>query len=110
MQLPSSIARITAAITASAAFSRAQASPQANLNLIGTSFGIPGNASFEYVVVGSGTASNTIAARLAQNGSSVAVVEAGGFYEIDNGNYNVLPSRATHFTGADPSDTNPLID
>lgn len=37
------------------------------------------NASFDYVIVGGGTAGLTLATRLAQNGSfSVAVVEAGG--------------------------------
>ena len=59
--------------------------------LIGSSFGVAGNASFDYVVVGGGTAGLTITARLAADPSlSVAVVEAGAFYEVDNGNISVL--------------------
>lgn len=43
-------------------------------------------------VIGGGTAGLTIASRLAEDPSiSVAVVEAGGFYDVDNGNYSVLP-------------------
>ncbi|CAD0114507.1 unnamed protein product, partial [Aureobasidium uvarum] len=54
---------------------------------------LPGfNASYDYVVVGGGTAGLTIATRLAQNGSySVAVIEAGSFYELDNGNFSQIP-------------------
>ena len=45
-----------------------------------------------FIVIGGGTAGLTIAARLAAHPStSVAVIEAGGFYEQDNGNYSVLP-------------------
>lgn len=35
-----------------------------------------------------------IAARLSASGASVGVVEAGGFYEVDNGNLSVVPSYA----------------
>lgn len=39
-----------------------------------------------------GTAGLTVGARLAADSSlSVAVIEAGGFYEIDNGNASVVP-------------------
>lgn len=49
-------------------------------------------ADFDLEVVGGGTAGITIASRLAKDTSiSVAVIEAGGFYEVDNGNYSVLP-------------------
>ena len=55
---------------------------------LGTSFGVPGtNASYDFVIVGGGTGGLAIAARLAEeNNASVAVVEAGGFYQMDNGN------------------------
>lgn len=55
---------------------------------LGNSFGVPGsNATYDYAVVGGGTAGLAIAARLAEdNNASVAVIEAGGFYQIDNGN------------------------
>ena len=62
----------------------------------GSAYGIPGtNASYDYVVVGGGTAGLTIATRLAQDGRySVAVIEAGGFYEVENGNHTVIPADA----------------
>lgn len=77
-----------------------------------SAFGVAGqDASFDYVgeqllrtssstpihniffaVIGGGTAGITIASRLAEDPSiSVAVIEAGGFYEVDNGNYSVIP-------------------
>lgn len=61
---------------------------QANTHrLLGSSFGIPGdNATFDYVVIGGGTAGLTVATRLAEQQSGrVAIVEAGSFYEIGNG-------------------------
>jgi len=49
--------------------------------LLGTSFGLPGNKTFDYVVVGGGTAGLAIATRLAEDASKqVAVIEAGSFY------------------------------
>lgn len=80
--------------------------------LLGTSFGSPGtNATFDYIVVGGGNAGLTIASRLAENQTaSVAVIEAGGFYEIDNGNYSIVPGYSSFYTGSDPTDYQPLID
>lgn len=66
---------------------------------------------FDYVVVGGGTAGLTLATRLAQGCSdSVAVIEAGGVYEQDNGNISVVPGYSTFFSGTDPADFNPLVD
>lgn len=61
--------------------------------LYGSNFGVPGrNATYDYVVVGGGTAGLAIAARLAENTSNtVAVIEAGGFYEIDAGETSQVP-------------------
>ena len=42
-------------------------------------------------VVGGGNAGNVIAARLALGGYSVAVLEAGNFYEITDGNRTQVP-------------------
>lgn len=42
----------------------------------------PLDATYDYVVVGGGTAGITVGARLAQHGFRVAVVEAGGYYEV----------------------------
>ena len=63
---------------------------------LGESAGTPGvNTSYDYIVVGGGTGGLAIAARLAEEkDSTVAVIEAGGFYQQDNGNgrcVNLLP-------------------
>ncbi|KAL8735786.1 MAG: hypothetical protein Q9166_000650 [cf. Caloplaca sp. 2 TL-2023] len=66
---------------------------------------------FDYVVVGGGTAGLTLATRLAQGSSrSVAVIEAGGFYEQDNGNLSIVPGYCTLFSGTDPADVQRLVD
>ena len=61
--------------------------------LTGNSFGIAGlNATYGYVIVGGGTAGAVVAARLTQHtNASVALVEAGSFYELSNGNWSQLP-------------------
>lgn len=64
--------------------------------LVSSAFGIAGqNASYDYLIIGGGTAGNVVGARLARIGASVAVIEAGGFYEFDNGNLSVVPGLAT---------------
>ena len=69
------------------------------------------NATFDYVVIGGGTAGLVLATRLAQDpNTTVAVIEAGGFYEVDNGNLSVIPSDDVYFCGASPTDVNPLVD
>jgi choline dehydrogenase len=79
--------------------------------LLGSSFGIPINQTFDYVVVGGGSAGLTIAARLAEKSANlVAVIEAGSFYEIGNGNLSQIPADMVWFAGKDPEDTNPLVD
>ncbi|KAG8527348.1 uncharacterized protein KY384_007500 [Bacidia gigantensis] len=80
--------------------------------VLGSTFGAPGtNATFDYVIVGGGTAGLTIATRLAENPAvTVAVIEAGGFYEVDNGNRSVVPGYSNFYTGADPNNYQPLID
>ncbi|KAI0388654.1 glucose-methanol-choline oxidoreductase [Xylariaceae sp. FL0594] len=82
------------------------------LRLLGSSFGIPGdNATYDYVIVGGGTAGLAVAARLVeQRAGTVAVVEAGTFYEISNGNNSMLPGGDGAFTGKGVRDWQPLID
>lgn len=80
--------------------------------LLGSHFGIPGlPGSFDYVIVGGGTAGLTVARRLAANASvTVAVIEAGDFYESSNGNLSEIPAYASTFTGNDPTKKNPYLD
>lgn len=68
--------------------------------LIGSHFGIPDiPLTYDYVIIGGGTAGLVVANRLASNSSfSVAVIEAGGFYELDNGNFSEIPAYAAQFT------------
>lgn len=94
-----------------------QAVPAGTVQLVGKrnnitqAFGVPGiNATFDYVVVGGGTAGITIGSRLAADPSiTVAVIEAGGFYEAA-GNTSIVPAYTTLYSGTDPADTNPAVD
>ncbi|CAG8047126.1 unnamed protein product [Penicillium olsonii] len=73
--------------------------------ILGSSFGEAQNATYDYVVVGGGNAGLTVAARLAEDSSvSVAVIEAGDFYEVENGNVSQTPAYDTYWTGKDPDD------
>ncbi|MCJ1316773.1 hypothetical protein MMC15_002094 [Xylographa vitiligo] len=74
--------------------------------LAGSSFGVLGiDATFDYVIIGGGTAGLTVAARLAENPAfSVAVIEGGSFYEIDNGNHSQIPAAPP------PYSSQPLLD
>jgi choline dehydrogenase len=75
--------------------------------LYSNSFGVPGiNATYDYVVIGGGTAGLTIAARLAEDSDvSVAVIEAGGFYQQDNGNGRcVVTIMSVQYTRGKPTD------
>lgn len=68
----------------------------ASSRLLGSSFGLPAfnvfNVSvpvtFDYSVVGAGTASIAVAARLAEAGSTVALIEAGSLHHLGNGNFS----------------------
>ncbi|CAG8949922.1 hypothetical protein HYFRA_00004252 [Hymenoscyphus fraxineus] len=80
--------------------------------LLGSHFGVPGlSASYDYVIIGGGTAGLAIANRLSLNTSTtVAVIEAGDFYEFSNGNLSQIPSHASDFTGNNPTAKNPYLD
>lgn len=73
--------------------------------LFSSAFGYTGrNASFDYVIIGGGTSGLTLASRLAATSASVAVIEAGGFYEVENGNNSVVPLYSlTGIAFIDPS-------
>lgn len=64
-------------------------------------------------IIGGGTAGLTVAERLAEDPTvSVAVIEAGGFYELDNGNVSQIPAfYSKNFNQTDAPETiQPLID
>ena len=68
---------------------------------------------YDYIIIGGGTAGLTLASRLSENHQiQVAVVEAGGHYEIDSGNNSVVPGYASYGVSTDPAAANntPLID
>ncbi|OOF96683.1 GMC oxidoreductase [Aspergillus carbonarius ITEM 5010] len=58
------------------------------------------NPEFDYVVVGGGTGGNTIATRLAQKNFKVAVIEAGGSYELES--VAEVPAADVLPVGSDP--------
>ena len=106
-------ARLVVALATSTQSAPAPASEPhlASRRLLGSSFGLPGNQTFDYIVVGGGTAGLAIAARLAEDPSKqVAVVEAGSFYEISNGNISQIPLFGPAFSGKSPYDISPLVD
>jgi len=74
-------------------------------NLFGSWFGLPGqDAEYDYVIVGGGLAGLVVAERLAENGSySVAVIEAGSFYEFTNGNHSQIPYYSQDSVSGDPN-------
>ncbi|KFY32224.1 hypothetical protein V493_00394 [Pseudogymnoascus sp. VKM F-4281 (FW-2241)] len=81
------------------------------IRLLGSSFGIPGPQTFDYVIVGGGTAGLALASRLSENSNwTVAVVEAGGFYETDNGNVSQVPLFASIGSDKSAANFNPLVD
>jgi hypothetical protein len=81
------------------------------VKLLGSHFGVPGNAGeYDYVVVGAGCAGAVVATRLAKTGASVALIEAGTFSEISNGNQTQVPATAFNYMGKDATDWQPGID
>lgn len=51
------------------------------------------------IVVGSGPGGMTVATRLAEANHSVALVEAGGFYEVEGSNRTITPGYYTNNLG-----------
>src|SRR5262245_59538984 len=80
--------------------------------LIGSSFAIPGiNATYDFVIIGGGNAGLTLANRLSQSGEhTVAVIEAGSFYELGNSNQSQIPRWVWNSAGTGFDDVNPLVD
>jgi GMC oxidoreductase len=64
---------------------------------------------FDYVIIGGGTAGLVMANRLSQNPNvQVAVIEAGGSYEVDNPIFSTTPGLDGIGIGASPSSTNTI--
>lgn len=103
---------VSALLAAYAASVQAAPSRIRSRSLLGSSFGVPGvNATYEYIIVGGGTAGLTLATRLSeQQTGRVAVIEAGSFYEIDNGNISQVPASDGYFAGTSRDDWQPLVD
>jgi choline dehydrogenase len=80
--------------------------------VLGSLSGLLGiDATYDYVIIGGGTAGLVMAERLSEDPNlQVAVIEAGSYYEVTNPIIGMTPSGDTMFVGADPSDTNPLVD
>ncbi|MCJ1431532.1 hypothetical protein MMC27_000885 [Xylographa pallens] len=108
---------IVSAIILSIAFLKSAASvpvqPESfsRRSLLGSSFGVPGNQTFDYVIVGGGVAGLTLANRLSENPLfSVAVIEAGSFYEITNGNLSQIPLDTPIGLDKTTQNYNPAVD
>lgn len=67
-------------------------------------------ATFDYVIVGGGTAGNAIGTRLAQGGSTVAIIEAGLYYELGKPVLSTTPLGDIVGTGSSILDSDPLVD
>ena len=66
---------------------------------------------FDYVIIGGGPGGLTLANRLTEDPSiSVAVVEAGTFYEDVVGNESTIPGYDFHYDGKSPNETIPFVD
>jgi choline dehydrogenase len=69
-----------------------------------------GEQTFDYVVVGGGTAGAGVGVRLAEAGFSVAIIEAGGFYEIEKPVFGTTPAGSFFGIGSSLLDTVPTTD
>ncbi|KAJ0335136.1 hypothetical protein COL922a_009668 [Colletotrichum nupharicola] len=67
-------------------------------------------ATYDYVVVGGGTAGNAIGYRLAEAGHSVAIIEAGIYYEIAKPVLGTIPAGDIIGIGSSIYDTVPTVD
>jgi len=104
---------VAAALFLSAATATATGKVKANIqDNLGTAAGILSqDATFDYVIIGGGTAGLVMANRLGANPNiTVAVVEAGAFYQITNPLVSETPAGDVVFVGADLKDSNHLVD
>ncbi|EGX90743.1 choline dehydrogenase [Cordyceps militaris CM01] len=59
---------------------------------------------FDFVVVGGGTGGNAVGYRLAEAGFSVAIIEAGTFFEFSKPGFSTIPGLDVLFVGSDTSE------
>ncbi|KAE8308099.1 putative GMC oxidoreductase [Aspergillus transmontanensis] len=76
--------------------------------LVNSAVGV--ESTYDYVIVGGGTAGNTIGSRLAEAGLSVAIIEAGSFYEIESPLKSTIPAGYNLLVGSDPENVNVPVD
>lgn len=102
----------TVSLSLAAPTDSSQAQHEKAKRQLGILAGIPGfDATFDYVIVGGGTAGLVIANRLsAQGGTTVAVIEAGSLYQITNPVLGQTPGGDPLYAGADPKDSNSQVD
>lgn len=78
---------------------------------LGAFLGLKGlSATFDYVVLGAGTAGTALAVRLAEAGARVALVEAGSYYDLTSPIVSRTPGLDVLIVGSDLSNVNPLVD
>lgn len=69
------------------------------------------DTTYDYVIVGGGTAGLTLAARLSENPSlQIAVIEPGIEYQVSSIAFGSTPGADVLFVGSSMSDTQPLVD
>lgn len=74
-------------------------------------FQAPGEKTYDYVIVGGGTAGLTVASRLAQAGNfTVGIIEAGSQFSEESGNHSVVPGYDYHGFGGPLGPFNSLSD
>ncbi|KAJ3496848.1 hypothetical protein NLG97_g2355 [Lecanicillium saksenae] len=76
---------------------------QAALGSFAGVFGV--DQSFDYVVVGGGTAGNAIGVRLAKAGFKVAIIEAGEYHELSKPIFSTVPGFDLFFIGSNVLET-----
>jgi choline dehydrogenase len=78
------------------------------LGAVGGALGV--EATYDYVVIGGGTAGNAIGYRLAEAGHSVAILEAGLYYEIAKPVLGTTPGGDIIGIGSSILDSVPTVD
>ncbi|KAA8614449.1 Choline dehydrogenase [Pyrenophora tritici-repentis] len=79
--------------------------------VLGSVEGVVGvEKTYDYVVVGGGTAGNAIGVRLVEAGYSVAIIEAGLYYQIGKPVLGSTPAGGIVGIGANPLDSDPIVD